>query len=100
MAGRGPYIGGSGLFCILRNRKDALFPLIIRVATSSVAFDGRGVGVFVYAAHSPGPFSALKMVQIAHAIGALGFVSFRYIVGPASLYRPRLPVVKLVPTFL
>ena len=47
----------------------------------------------------PGPFSTLKMVQIAHAIRALACISFRYIVGPASPYRPRLPVVKPVPMF-
>ena len=50
------------------------------------------------------PFFYFKMVQIAHAIRALACISFRYIVGPASLSRPRLPVprlpvVKPVPTF-
>jgi hypothetical protein len=95
--GRGSF-GGSGLLCILRNREDALLPLIIQVATSPVApYDpGPGSGTTI----TPAPFLLYKMVQIAHAIGALAFVSFRYIVGPASLYPPRLPVVKPFPTFL
>jgi len=32
----------------LRNRKDARLPLIIEVSTSQVAFDGPGVGFFVF----------------------------------------------------
>ena len=44
--------GDSGLLCILRNRKDALLALIIRMVTSSVAVDELGVGVFGFV---PGP---------------------------------------------
>src|SRR5215216_5348150 len=47
MQGRGPYIGGSGGLCILSNRKDALLPLIIWVATSPVAVTNLGSGFYV-----------------------------------------------------
>jgi len=42
-------------------------------------------GRVYFGSSEPALFSTLKMVQIAHATRTLAFVSFRYIVGPASL---------------
>ena len=50
-----------------------------------LSFGGREHGRVYFGSSEPALFSTLKMVQIAHATRTLAFVSFRYIVGPASL---------------
>ena len=58
----------------------------------------QGAGFFLYAAHSPGPFSALKIGQIAHAICALAFVSFYHGRTGFTLY-PVCNSMRPVPAF-
>ncbi len=67
MAGQGTF-GGSGLLCILRNREDALLPLIIRVGRTGFTlysvfnsmrlvptfFGEPGLHLCVFLLHSPG----------------------------------------------
>ncbi len=84
----------------------AYYPALFYSGERFVESDSPASATYVGIIEGPAPplnprslFYMLKMVQIAHAIRALAFVSFRYIVGAASLCRVRFPVMKPVATF-